>query len=89
VGCALMCHPGARVCSELLSSVVTQSRRPVFSSCASWPVVRQGVGALGVRYLPVGFICMVFRSGFPYKLDHVFSRKLNTMTSSSPACSQK
>jgi hypothetical protein len=32
---------------------------------------------------------MVFGSDFPYKLDHVFPRKLNTMTSSSPACSQK
>jgi hypothetical protein len=30
---------------------------------------------------------MVFGSGFPHKLDHVFS--LNIMTSSSPACSRK
>jgi hypothetical protein len=32
---------------------------------------------------------MVFGSGFLHKLDHVFSRKLNTMTSSSLACSGK
>jgi hypothetical protein len=89
VGCALTCHLGARVCSELLFSVVTLSRRPVFCSYPSWPEVRQGVCALGVRCLPVGFICMIFRSGFPYKRDHIFSRKLNTMTSSSPACLQK
>jgi hypothetical protein len=86
------CHPGVRVFLELFGLSCDAASRLCVPITCLWPVFGQGVClscVLGVRCTPLGFICMVFGSGFPYKLDHVFSCKLNTMTSSSPACSQK
>jgi hypothetical protein len=85
------CHPGVRVFLELFGLSCDAASRLCVPITCLWPVFGQGVClscVLGVRCTPLGFICMVFGSGFPYKLDHNFSRKLNTLKGSSPAFSK-
>jgi hypothetical protein len=76
----------------LLASIVMRFRGHVSRSCAFL------AGDCARRMLVVCFECAVYNVGlhvygfwvsFPHKVDHVFPSKLNTMMSSSAACSRK